>query len=122
MTLRDEIAPALWRDCGRHIGREDFDRYMQELPDRLFSKTLRDHVSRGIRNVEAKFEPGERIIGGLELLESNGIRPERYCDLLAAGLEVARLEVSRETACRLLGHLSNGETRAEVRSRWQRMQ
>lgn len=116
--LDREIAPALWKDCGTHVGREAFDEYMAKLPDRLFSKTLRDQVARGVRGVDVKFAPNERVIGGLHLLLENGIKPNRYYDLIAAGLEVAKLDVSPEIAKQLLGVLPAGEVRAEVEKRW----
>lgn len=115
--LQHELAPALWRDCGSHLGREAFDAYMAGLPGRVFSKTLRDQVARGVRGVEAKFAPNERVIGGLHLLLDNGIRPNRYYDLIAAGIEVTRLDVSPEAAERLLAGLPTEEVRAEITKR-----
>jgi len=116
--LHEEIAPALWKDCGEHLGRIPFDDYMDKLPGRLFSKTLRDQVARGIRGVDLKFAPNERVMGGLRLLLDNGIQPDRYYDLIAAGLQVASLEISRETAEGLLENLPAGEVRNEVSKRW----
>ena len=119
--LDNEIAPALWKDCGEHVGREPFEDYMARLPGRLFSKTLRDRIARGIRGVEAKFAPNERVMGGLRLLLENGIQPNRYYDLIAAGLEVARLEIAEETADNLLKGLPSGEVRMEVAARWRKL-
>ena len=89
-VLDGEIAPALWKDCAWRIGRSEFDRYVARMPARLFSPTLRDNVARGVRGIREKFAENERALGGLRLLLRNGVRPDRYYDLLAAGLEVAR--------------------------------
>ena len=118
--LHEEIAPALWKDCGEAVGRETFDRYMRALPDRLFSRTLRDHIARGIRGIEEKFAPNERVIGGLRLLLANGIQPNHYYDLVAAGLQVVKLDVSANAAA-LLEQLPAGETRDQVETRWKRL-
>ncbi len=116
--LDGEIAPALWRECGAAMGRQAFDAYMERLPDRLFSKTLADHIARGIRNIEAKFDPNERVMGGLRLLLRNGIEPKRYCSLIAAGLEVARRDESPELAERLFGAIPDEDVKTEVKARW----
>ena len=119
--LEGEIAPALWKDCASEMGRQAFDAYIARLPKRLFSPTLRDHVSRGVRGIQEKFAPNERVIGGLVLLRKNGVRPNRYYDLLAAGLEVARRDVSAETAQALLASLPDEEARREVEARWRKL-
>lgn len=119
--LEKELAPALWKDCGEAIGRAAFDEYMARLPGRIFSKTLADNISRGVRGIETKFLPNERVMGGLKLLLKNGVKPNRYCDLIAAGLEVARRETSDETARGLLEHIPDGAVRAEVEKRWKKM-
>jgi mannitol-1-phosphate/altronate dehydrogenase len=116
--LRQEIAPALWKDCGEHVGRKAFDAYMERLPKRLFSKTLRDHVARGIRGIQDKFAANERIMGGLRLLKANGVRPKRYYDLIAVGLTVVSLDVSPQAAEALLANIPDAKDRDEVRSRW----
>lgn len=119
--LDQEIAPALWKDCGRHVGRETFNEYIRLLPDRLFSKTLRDQVARGVRNVDSKFAPNERILGGLRLLLENGIQPRRFYDLIAAGLEVARRDLSEQVARKLYEQIPDEEARHEVEKRWKRL-
>ena len=116
--LDNEIGPALWKDCAQAIGRDAFDAYMTRLPKRLFSKTLADHIARGVRGIETKFLPNERVMGGLKLLLDNGIKPDRYCDLIAGGLEVARRDTSDETADNLLNHIPDRAIRDEVARRW----
>lgn len=116
-VLNEEIAPALWKDCAHHIGRDEFDRYIARLPGRLFSPTLRDHVGRGIRGIVDKFADNERIMGGLRLLLANGIRPERYGDLLASGLAVAQRDVSAQAAQQICDRLP-AEVRRSVEPRW----
>ena len=120
--LESEIAPALWKDCAWRIGRREFDQYIARLPGRLFSATLRDHVARGVRGIQEKFAENERVLGGLRLLLRNGVRPSRYYDLIAAGLEVARRDASPEAAGALLQKLPGGEVRREVEERWKRLQ
>lgn len=117
-VLNEEIAPALWKDCAHHIGREKFDQYIARLPGRLFSSTLRDHVGRGIRGIVDKFADNERVMGGLRLLLANGIKPERYCDLLAAGLAVAQRDASAQAAQDICNRLP-AEIRRTVEPRWQ---
>jgi len=118
--LAEELAPALWQDCGEAVGREHFESYMQRLPGRLFSDTLRDHIARGVRGIEGKFAPNERVMGGLQLLLDNGIRPSRYLDLLAMGLQVVALDTSQETADSLLAHITES-VREEVALRWKKL-
>ena len=120
--LEGEIAPALWKDCAWRIGRSAFDQYVKRLPGRLFSPTLRDHVARGVRGIQDKFAENERVMGGLRLLQRNGIKPNRYYDLLAAGLEVARRDVKPELASELLQKLPGEEVRREVEARWKKLQ
>lgn len=119
--LEEEIAPALWKDCARVIGKDAFDDYVARLPGRLFSKTLCDEIARGIRGIREKFAPNERVIGGLKLLMDNGIKPNRYCDLLAAGLEAARRDTSDEAAAGLLGSIPDEDIRGEVAARWREL-
>ena len=119
--LDDEIAPALWNDCGAHVGRAYFDDYMARLPGRLFSRTLRDQIARGVRGVQDKFAENERVLGGLRLLLDNGVRPNRYYDLIAAGIEVARRDISAHTAKELFGTLPGDEVKREVGTRWREL-
>ena len=119
--LKNEIAPALWKDCGRNLDRAEFDDYISRLPGRLLSRTLRDQIARGVRGIRAKFAPNERVLGGLRLLLDNGIRPNRYYDLIASGLEVARCDVSEEAATELFGQIRGEEVRREVEARWRRL-
>ena len=119
--LDEEIAPALWKDCTSAIGRAEFDAYIKRLPGRLVSCTLRDQIARGVRGIEDKFGPNERVMGGLRLLLENGIRPRRYYDLLACGLEVARRDVSGEAAEKLFAQLATQEVQREVEARWKKL-
>ncbi len=119
--LENELAPALWKNCAWRIGKEEFDDYVARLPGRLFSRTLRDHVARGVRGIEAKFAGNERVMGGLRLLLDAGVQPNRYYDLIAAGLEVARRDVSASVADELFGSLPGEQTRREVGARWEKL-
>jgi len=119
--LENELAPALWKSCAWRMGREEFDDYVARLPGRLFSRTLRDQVARGVRNIEAKFAPNERVMGGLRLLREAGVRPDRFYDLIAAGLEVAHRDVSGQVAQDLFDRLPDEETRQEVANRWEKL-
>jgi mannitol-1-phosphate/altronate dehydrogenase len=115
--LHKEIAPALWKDCGEAVGREAFDAYMERLPGRLFSKTLRDHIARGVRGIQDKFAGNERIMGGLRLLKANGVKPNHYYDLIASGLAVAEQELSPQVAEALLANIPDAADRQEVAAR-----
>ncbi|MGD1001459.1 MAG: hypothetical protein ABSA67_12275 [Candidatus Brocadiia bacterium] len=119
--LEGEIAPALWKDCAWRIGRGEFDEYVARLPGRLFSPTLRDLIARGVRGIQEKFADNERALGGLRLLLRNGVRPNRYYDLLAAGLEVARRDAKPELAAALFEKLPGEEVRREVEARWKKL-
>jgi hypothetical protein len=120
--LEGEIAPALWKDCAWRIGRAEFDQYVAGMPGRLFSATLRDQVARGVREIREKFAENERVLGGLRLLLRNGVRPNRYYDLLAAGLEVARRDVNPELASALFEKLPGENVRRKVAARWKMLQ
>jgi mannitol-1-phosphate/altronate dehydrogenase len=116
--LNEELAPALWKDCGQAVGESHFKEYMERLPKRLFSDTLRDHIARGVRGVDVKFAPNERVMGGLKLLLDNGIVPNRYLDLLAMGLQVVTLDNGREAADELLQNMPE-DLREDIAARWE---
>ena len=119
--LENEIAPALWKDCASAIGKETFDEYIEQLPGRLLSHTLRDQITRGVRGITDKFAPNERVIGGLRLLLNNGVKPDRYLDLLACGLEVTRRDVSVSAAEELLYIVPGQDIQREVKARWDKL-
>lgn len=118
--LDEEIGAALWKECGPHLDRQHLTEYFANLPGRLLSPTLRDHVARGIRGLSDKFAPNERIIGGLELLLRNGIEPERYLDFLADALRVARMDEGEEAFGKALANIKRDEIRRDVASRVER--
>lgn len=119
--LEKEIAPALWKDCAWRIGRQPFDQYIARLPGRLLSPTLRDHVGRGVRGIQDKFAPNERVMGGLRLILNSGVTPNRYYELIAAGLEVAARDLSPQAATELFNQIPGDDVRREVETRWEKM-
>ena len=115
--LDEEIGAALWKECGPSLNRDYLADYFQRLPGRLLSPTLRDHVARGVRGLSLKFAPNERIIGGLELLLRNGVKPNRFLDFIADGLRVVRMDEGEEAASAALANVSEPDLRAEVERR-----
>ena len=79
------------------------------------------HLTTG-RVIDRVFAENERVLGGLRLLQRNGVQPRRYYDLLAAGLEVARRDVKPEVAAALFEKLPGEEVRREVDARWKKLQ
>lgn len=112
--LDEEIAAALWKECGPHLDEAYLRGYLERLPGRLLSPTLRDHVARGIRGLADKFAPNERIVGGLELLLRNGVEPKRYLDFIADALKVARMDEGEEGYRKALDSIPQEEIREEV--------
>ena len=115
--LDEEIAAALWKECGPHLDEGYLRDYFERLPGRLLSTTLRDHVARGIRGLADKFAPNERIVGGLGLLLRNGIEPKRYLAFIADALRVARMDEGEEGYQKALNCIPQEEIREEVARR-----
>jgi len=115
--LNKEIAPALWKECGPHLDRAYLERYFAVLPGRLVSPTLRDSASRGVRGLVDKFSANERIIGGLNLLLRNGVKPDRFLSFIANALEVVRQDSGEEAAAKALANVADPALRQEIQRR-----
>ena len=115
--LDEEIAAALWKECGPHLHRAYLQDYFERLPGRLLSPTLRDQVARGVRGLALKFSPNERIIGGLDLLLRNSVRPNRFLDFIAGALAVIRADEGEEAAASALANIKDKGVRDEVERR-----
>ena len=115
--LDEEIGAALWKECGPDLDRDYLTDYFERLPGRLLSPTLRDHVARGVRDLSLKFAPNERIIGGLEMLLRNSVKPDRFLDFIADGLKVVRMDEGEEAVAAALANVSEPDLRAEVERR-----
>jgi hypothetical protein len=87
MVAQTELVPALTR-VHRVPPTLDLAAYADELLGRFFSPCFRDSVARGIRGVVEKLEPGERILGGCELIRRAGIEPRGYSTLIRAARRV----------------------------------
>jgi len=116
--LDEEVAPALWKECGPHVDETYLKEYFARLPGRLLSGTLRDQVGRGVRGLVDKFAPNERIIGGLNLLLRNGVRPKRFVDFIADGLRVVRADAGEAEVETILAHIQDEDIRGRVKERY----
>jgi mannitol-1-phosphate/altronate dehydrogenase len=117
--LEEEIAPALWKECGPHVRRAYLRDYLKRLPDRLLSRTLRDQVARGVRGLADKFAPNERIIGGLRLLLRNGVKPDRFLGFIASALRVLDLDGGGSAVPGILAAIEPEDVREESRRRYE---
>ena len=82
-----EIVPAILKThaCARP---EQVEEYAQALLKRFFNPYLNDTIERGIRGIEEKLRPGERLLGGCEFIERAGIEPRGYASTVQAARQI----------------------------------
>ncbi len=68
--------------------REELERYGLDVLSRLFNPFFNDSVERGVRGVEEKLDPAERLLGGREYIRRAGIEPRGFDGTIAAAREV----------------------------------
>jgi mannitol-1-phosphate/altronate dehydrogenase len=88
-----EVVPAIVRT---HAGVDPdrIEQYGLQLLERFFNPFFNDSVERGVRGIEEKLAPGERLLGGCEYIRRAGIEPRGY----AQAVEAAREVLSRSQA------------------------
>jgi mannitol-1-phosphate/altronate dehydrogenase len=82
-----EVVPALLKThtCARP---EMLKEYAQSLLKRFFNPYLNDSIDRGIRGLEEKLMPGERLMGGCEFIRRAGIEPRGYASTVEAAKKI----------------------------------
>jgi len=70
--------------------------YGLELLERFFSPYFNDSIERGIRGIEEKLAPDERLVGGCAYIKRAGIEPTLYATTIAAGRKIQCLQRSQE--------------------------
>ena len=70
-----------------------------------------------MRGLAPKFSPNERIIGGLELLLRNTVRPNRSLDFIAGALAVICADEGAPAATCALANIQDEGIRDEVENR-----
>lgn len=79
----DEVVPAIVRTHAV-AKREEIERYGLRLLERFFNPHFNDSVERGVRGIEDKLAPGERLLGGCEFIRQAGIEPKGYATTIEA--------------------------------------
>jgi mannitol-1-phosphate/altronate dehydrogenase len=85
-----EVVPAILRTHPA-ANPETVTRYGLSLLERFFNPSFNDSIERGVRGIEEKLAPGERLLGGCEFIRRAGIEPVGY----ATTIEVARAILAR---------------------------
>lgn len=82
-----EVVPAILKThaCARPEQVED---YAHALLQRFFNPHLNDSIERGIRGIEEKLLPGERLLGGCEFIARAGIEPRGYASTVVAAKRI----------------------------------
>ena len=82
-VMFSEVIPAI---AATHPAarREEIERYALGLLDRFFSPSFNDSIERGIRGIEEKLLPSERLLGGCAFIQRAGIEPRGYGSTIAA--------------------------------------
>lgn len=68
--------------------REEIERYGMEVLARIFNPFFNDSIERGVRGVEEKLDPAERLVGGCEYIRRASIEPRGYEGTIAAAMEI----------------------------------
>ncbi len=84
-VMLDEIVPAI---LSHHPSaeRSGIERYGLDLLERILSPFFADSIERGVRGLEEKLAPGERLLGGRDYVREAGIEPRGF----SAAIEAAR--------------------------------
>jgi mannitol-1-phosphate 5-dehydrogenase len=86
-VMLEEVVPAIVRThaCARQ---EEIEGYGLGLLERFFNPHFGDTIERGVRGVEAKLAPDERLAGGCEYIRGAGIKPQGYAKTIQAAKEI----------------------------------
>jgi mannitol-1-phosphate 5-dehydrogenase len=90
-TMLTEVVPAILRThaCARQAELEDYGR---TLLARFFNPFFADSIERGVRGVQEKLAPDERLISGCEYIRRAGLSPDRYARTIAAAQAILARE------------------------------
>ena len=82
--ITDEIVPALAKRhrCSKQ---DELERYGQELIARFVNPYFNDRIARGVRGVEEKLSPNERLHSGCRFIQEAGLVPREYASTIEAG-------------------------------------
>jgi len=82
-----EVVPAIVRT---HSGVDPawIQQYGLGLLERFFNPFFNDSIDRGVRGIEEKLAPGERLLGGCEYIRRAGIEPSGYAKAVQAAKEI----------------------------------
>jgi mannitol-1-phosphate/altronate dehydrogenase len=86
-SMLTEVVPAI---TATHpvARREEIEQYGMEVLARIFNSFFNDSIERGVRGVEEKLDPSERLVGGCEYIRRAGIEPRGYEGTIAAAREI----------------------------------
>ena len=82
-----EVVPAIVKTHSS-ADREKVQQYGLELLERFFNPYFNDSIERGIRGIEEKLLPEERLVSGCEYIKRARIEPTLYATTLEAGREI----------------------------------
>lgn len=86
-VMLDEVIAAIVRTHPGADG-EQIERYGLSLLNRFFNPFFNDSIERGVRGVEEKLAPGERLQAGCEYIRRSGIEPRGYTGTVEAAREI----------------------------------
>jgi len=69
-------------------GRERIEAYALGLLDRFVDPRFNDSIARGVRGVEEKLAPGERLLAGRDYIREAGIEPRGYTTTIDAARRI----------------------------------
>ncbi len=86
-----EVVPAIVQT---HLSAdaEKVRQYGLELLERFFNPHFNDSIERGIRGIEEKLAPDERLVSGCAYIKRAGIEPTLYATTIDAGRKIQRLQ------------------------------
>lgn len=68
--------------------REEIEQYALSLLERFFNPSFNDSTERGVRGIEEKLLPSERLLGGCEYIRRAGIQPRGYSSTITAARKI----------------------------------
>jgi mannitol-1-phosphate 5-dehydrogenase len=86
-TMLEEVIPALVRTHPA-ADREQMEQYGLSLLERFYNPWFNDSIERGVRGVEEKLAPGERLMAGCAYIRKAGIEPRGYAATVQAAREI----------------------------------
>jgi len=95
-VMLQEVVPAILHHHPRAL-QPAVERYGLELLERFVDPCFHDSIERGVRGVEEKLAPGERLLAGQDFISQAGIQPRGYSSTIDAAREIVRLKGGRIT-------------------------